>query len=119
MKSGEIDVIIMYGAFGFQDVLRNLLENERIAKYENFPDQVKQDLPLEKMLISPILKESKKYSVPILFINPQNYNSPWSKKIRSTGAILFKYWDSPVRAIAKISEYSHYLKNKLKLKKPD
>jgi len=114
MKSGEIDVIIMYGAFGFQDVLRNLLENERIAKYENFPDQVKQDLPLEKMLISPILKESKKYSVPILFINPQNYNSPWSKKVRSTGALLFKYWDNPVRAIVKICEYSQYLKYKLK-----
>ena len=110
MKSGEVDAIIMYGAFGFQDVLRNLLENERIAKYEDFPDQLKKDLPLEKMFVSPILEESKKHSIPIFFINPQNYNSPWSKKIRNTGAILFKYWDNPVRVLSKLCDYSEYRK---------
>ncbi|TFF96877.1 MAG: hypothetical protein EU547_05865 [Promethearchaeota archaeon] len=115
MESGEIDAIITYGAFGFQDVLRSLLKNERIAKYEDFPDQIKQDLPLEKMLISPILKESEKHSIPLFFINPQNYNSPWSKKIRSTGAILFKYWDNPVRVLSKLCDYSEYRK---KLKNP-
>jgi acetyltransferase len=114
MKSGEIDAIIMYGAFGFQDVLRNLLENERVAKYEDFPDQIKQDLPMEKMFVSPILKESKKHSIPIFFVNPQNYNSPWSKKIRSTGAILFKYWDNPVRVLSKLCDYTESIE---KLKK--
>lgn len=108
MQSGEIDAIIMYGVFGFQDVLKNLLEYERVAKYEDFPDQIKQDLPLEKMLISPLLKMSKKYSIPVFFINPQNYNSPWSKKIRKTGAILFQYWDRPVRCLAKLCEFSEY-----------
>ncbi|MBD3197946.1 MAG: CoA-binding protein [Candidatus Lokiarchaeota archaeon] len=109
MKSGEIDALMVYGAFGFQDVLRNLLENERIAKYEEFPEEVKKDLPIEKFLVEPILKVSKRYSIPIFFINPQNYNSPWSKKIRSTGAILFKYWDNPVRCLTKICEYSEYI----------
>ncbi|MBD3211040.1 MAG: hypothetical protein GF311_00400 [Candidatus Lokiarchaeota archaeon] len=108
MQSGEIDAIMMYGVFGFQDVLKNLMENERIAKYEDFPDQVKQDIPLEKMLVSPLLKMSKKYSIPVFLINPQNYNSPWSKRIRSTGAILFQYWDRPVRCLAKLCEYSQY-----------
>jgi len=110
IQSGEIDAIMMYGVFGFQDVLRNLLKHERVAKYENFPDQVKKDLPLEKMLVSPLLKLSKKYSIPVFLINPQNYNSPWSKKIRSTGAILFQYWDRPVRCMAKLCEYSQYKK---------
>jgi acyl-CoA synthetase (NDP forming) len=110
IESGEVDAIVMYGVFGFQDVLRNLLQNETIAKYEEFPDQIKKDLPLEKMFISPLLKESKKHSIPIFYINPQNYNSPWSQKIRSTGAVLFKYWDNPVRCLAKLCEYSEYRK---------
>lgn len=110
MKSGEVDAIIMYGVFGFQDVLRDLLKNDRVAKHEEFPEEIKKDLPLEQIFIVPILKEAKKYSIPIFYINPQNYNSPWSQKIRSTGAILFKYWDSPVRCLAKLCEYSEYKK---------
>ena len=106
IKSGEVDAIIIYGVFGFQDVLKELLQYERIAKYENFPKQP--DVPLEKLFVSPILKTSKRYSIPIFYVNPQNYNSPWSKKIRSTGALLFKLWDRPVRCLAKLTEYAEY-----------
>jgi acyl-CoA synthetase (NDP forming) len=114
IKSGEVDAIIIYGVFGFQDVLNELLQYERIAKHENFPKQP--DVPLEKLFISPILKTSKRYSIPIFYVNPQNYNSPWSKKIRSTGALLFKLWDRPVRCLAKLTEYAEYRKRMQKKK---
>ncbi|MHA1763005.1 MAG: CoA-binding protein, partial [Promethearchaeota archaeon] len=117
MKSGEIDAIIMYGVFGFQDVLNKLLKNERIAKHADFPAiKEKKQPPLEKVLIEPLLKASRKYSIPVFLINPQNYSSPWSKKIRETGGILFQLWDRPVRCLAKLCEYGLFLNKKKKRK---
>ncbi|MEJ2252486.1 MAG: hypothetical protein P8Y70_21080, partial [Candidatus Lokiarchaeota archaeon] len=116
MESGEIDIIIIYGTFGFQDVLLKLLKNEKIAKHAKFKDDGNENhkKPLEKILIPPTLENARKYSIPILYINPQSFSSPWSIKMRNEGAALFKYWDRPVRCIAKLCEYSNYLQNKEK-----
>ena len=112
MESGEIDAIIMYGVFGFQEVLFNYLKNERIAKFAEFgKEDNKSEMskpPLEEILISPANILIEKHSIPILYINPQNYSSPWSKKIRNKGAILFQLWDRPVRCLAKLCEYAEY-----------
>lgn len=112
MESGEIDAIIMYGVFGFQEVLFNYLKNERIAKYAEFGKEGDKSEtikpPLEEILISPAKKLIEKHSIPILYINPQNYSSSWSKKIRNKGAILFQLWDRPVRCLAKLCEYAEY-----------
>ena len=112
MESGEIDAIIMYGVFGFQEVLFNYLKNERIAKHAEFgKDTNKSDTPkppLEEILIPPLNELAKKYSIPIFYINPQNYSSSWSKKIRNKGAFLFQLWDRPVRCLAKLCEYAEY-----------
>ena len=63
---------------------------------------------LEDILIRPTLKLSKRLSIPIIYINPENYSSSWSKKIKACGATLFQFWDRPVRAIAKICDYIEY-----------
>jgi acetyl-CoA synthetase (ADP-forming) len=112
MKSGEIDTIIQYGVVGFQDVMDDYLQYEEIAKYAEFehqPDTVMNSLA-QKLLL-PTLNNSKKYSIPIFYVNPMSYNSPWSKRIRNNGALLFKLWDRPVNALAKICDYIDY-KNK-------
>ncbi|MFX0073010.1 MAG: CoA-binding protein, partial [Candidatus Hermodarchaeota archaeon] len=114
MKSGEIDIIFMYGVFGFLDVLKKYLKDEKIAKHINkeaFSSSNQE--PLENVLLKPILKVSKRYSIPIVYINPENYSSPWSLKLREAGAILFQFWDRPVRCMAKICDYIDY-KNKIK-----
>ena len=54
------------------------------------------------------MKNSKKYSVPIFYVNPMNFNSPWSKRLRYNGAILFKLWDRPVNVLAKVCKYVEY-----------
>ena len=109
MESGEIDIIIMYGVFGFQDVLAKYIKNEQIAKFAEFDNSTSDSKqPLEKILISPIIKASKEYSIPIVYINPQNYSSPWSRKIRESGAVLFQLWDRPIRCIAKLCDYAEY-----------
>lgn len=107
LESGEIDILIIYGVFGLQDVLKGYLENENIKSSAEFKDMVnKQNPPLEDILIPPILNLSKETSIPVIYINPENYNSPWSRKIRKKGAILFKLWDRPTRCLGKLYMYS-------------
>ncbi|MBD3338369.1 MAG: hypothetical protein GF353_04640 [Candidatus Lokiarchaeota archaeon] len=109
MRSGEIDVIIMYGVFGFQDVLKSYISNEQISSHIDLEQIEKSfDQPLEQILIKPTIKTSKRYSVPIVYINPQNFSSSWSKKIRENGGVLFQFWDRPVRCVAKLCDYSEY-----------
>ena len=111
MKSGEIDAIIQYGVVGFQEVLDDYLKYDKIAKHAEFqhqPDEVIDKLA-QKLLL-PTLKNSQKYAVPILYVNPMNFNSPWSKRLRNNGDILFRLWDRPVNALAKVCEYVEYRK---------
>jgi len=111
MKSGEIDLIFMYGVFGFHDVLGKYLINERIAKNIDMGEEFKNIKGnLEDLLVKPTLKLSKRLSIPIIYVNPENYSSPWSKKIRESGGILFQFWDRPVRALAKICDYVEFRK---------
>ena len=39
MKSGEVDAIFQYGVVGFQDVMDDYLQNEKIAKWAEFQNQ--------------------------------------------------------------------------------
>jgi acyl-CoA synthetase (NDP forming) len=111
MKSGEIDLLFMYGVFGFHDVLGKYLINERIAKNIDMGEEFKNIKGnLEDLLVKPTLKLSKRLSIPIIYVNPENYSSPWSKKIRESGGILFQFWDRPVRALAKICDYVEFRK---------
>jgi acetyltransferase len=109
MKSGEIDAIIQYGVLGFQEVLDEYLKFDQIAKHAEFQHQTEERIDgLAQKLLQPTMKNSKKYSIPIIYINPMSFNSPWSKKLRKNRAILFKLWDRPVNALAKVCEYVEY-----------
>lgn len=111
MKSGEVDMIIQYGVFGFQDILEDFLQIEKIAQYAEFSHQPNDVMDsFAHKLIFPSVENSRKYSIPIIHINPMNFNSPWSKRLRKNGVLLFKLWDRPVNAIAKLCEYSDFLK---------
>jgi len=112
MKSGEIDLIIMYGAIGFQTLVPKYKNDEKVGPYL----EVRHDLMtymdmLDKLFIAPTIKASKRHSVPIFYINPQNISSSWSQTIRNTGGILFQYWDAPVRCAAEICKYAEFRRN--------
>ncbi|MFW9940811.1 MAG: acetate--CoA ligase family protein [Candidatus Thorarchaeota archaeon] len=115
MKSGEIDMIIQYGVVGFQDVLDDYLKYDKIANYADFKHQPAEvmDSLVQKLLI-PTMKNSEKFSIPILYINPMSFTSPWSKRLRKNGALLFKLWDRPVNALVKVCEYTDYNKRSKK-----
>ena len=111
MKSGEVDAIIQYGVVGFQEVLDEYLKYDQIAKHAEFqhqPDEVIDKLA--QKLLQPTMNNSQKFSIPILYVNPMNFNSPWSKRLRKNGALLFKLWDRPVNALVKVCEYVEYRK---------
>jgi acetyltransferase len=111
MRSGEIDAIIQYGVVGFQEVLDEYLKYDQIAKHAEFQHQSDEIVDrLAQKLLLPTMKNSQNYSIPILYINPMNFNAPWSKKLRKYGATLFKLWDRPVNALAKVCEYVEFQK---------
>ncbi|MFX1568582.1 MAG: acetate--CoA ligase family protein [Promethearchaeota archaeon] len=113
MKSGEIDAIIQYGVVGFQEVLDEYLKYEQIAKHAQFqhqPDEFVESLA--QKLLQPTMKNCQKYSIPLLYVNPMNFNSPWSKKLRKNGAMLFTLWDRPVNALAKVCKYVEFKKKR-------
>ncbi|MFX0046899.1 MAG: acetate--CoA ligase family protein [Candidatus Hermodarchaeota archaeon] len=114
MKSGEVDAIFQYGVVGFQDVMDDYLQNETIAKWAEFEilSADKMD-KLAEQLLQPTQKNSQRYSIPIFYINPMSFTCPWSKRLRKNGALLFKLWDRPVNALAKVCEYISY-KQKIK-----
>ncbi len=112
MKSGEIDAIIMYGAIGFHETMPLLQQNEKISPYIEFREDMADKInEMDKIFIVPTIKASQKYSIPIIYINPQNYACHWSKKIREHGGIVFQFWDRPVSALAKIIKYAEYRRN--------
>jgi acyl-CoA synthetase (NDP forming) len=112
MKSGEVDIIIIYGAMGFGS-LTSMDQNEKISKYiqlrEDMTDKVGE---MESFLIAPAIKDSHKYSIPIIYINPQSYADEWSNKIRVQGGIVHQFWDRPVNCLAKICDYTEYRSRK-------
>jgi acyl-CoA synthetase (NDP forming) len=109
MKSGEVDAIFQYGVVGFQDVMKDYLRNDTIAKWAEFQNQTEENMDkLADQLLQPTMKNSQKYSIPIFYINPMSFTSPWSKRLRRNGAMLFKLWDRPVNALAKVCEYVEY-----------
>ncbi len=109
MKSGEVDALFQYGVVGFQDVMDDYLQNETIAKWAEFQNQSEENMDkLVEQLLQPTQKNSHKYSVPIFYINPMSFTSPWSKRLRKNGALLFTLWDRPVNALAKVCEYVSY-----------
>jgi len=111
MRSGEVDAIIIYGAIGFHEMIPYMQQNEKLSAHVEFREDMADRLDeMDKIFILPTIKASQKYSIPILYINPQNYASTWSKKIREHGGIVFQFWDRPVGALAKIIEYVQFTK---------
>ena len=116
MRSGEVDVIIIYGTIGFHYFLSRYQNDEKISPYIEFRNEALERIgldDLDKFFIVPTIKASQRFGIPVIYINPQNFMSPWSKKIRENGGIVFKLWDRPINCMAKICKYAEYRKEHL------
>jgi len=112
MRSGEVDLIIIYGVIGFQYFMSRFIENEKLASHVEIQHEMLEKVgDLDKIFITPTIKASKRFSIPVFYINPQEFSSQWSKKIRENGGILFKFWDAPINCAVKLCEYANFRRN--------
>lgn len=106
MKSGEIDGIIVWGLFDFDDVMETI-ENSGMVIDENLK---KMSLMLERSVLKPVKRLMQKYSIPIYFSGPFPYRFPWFQKFMSSDLPTFDFWDAPPKCLKVLYQYSEHRK---------
>ena len=106
MKSGEVDSIIIWGVFDFDDVIETI-EKSGMVVDENMKSM---GLMLERTIIKPIKRLMKKYSIPVYFSGPFPYRFSWFQKFLSYDKPIFDLWDGPPKCLKILYEYSEYRK---------
>jgi len=106
MKSGEVDSIIIWGVFDFDDVIETI-EKSGMVVDENVKNM---SLMLDRAIIKPIKRLMKKLSVPVYFSGPFPYRFSWFQKFLSYDIPIFDLWDAPPKCLKILYEYSEYRK---------
>ena len=109
MKSGEVDSIIIWGVFDFDDVIETI-EKSGMTVDENVKNM---GLMLDRGVIKPIKRLMKKHSIPVFFSGPFPYRFSWFKKFLSYDLPIFDLWDAPPKCLKILHEYSEYRKKHL------
>ena len=104
MKSGEVDSILVWGVFDFDDVIETIERSgmkidEKMKGMESM---------LDRTVLRPIRRLMKKYSVPVYFSGPFPYRFPWFRKFMSYDLPIFDLWDAPPKCLKILYEYSQY-----------
>jgi acetyl-CoA synthetase (ADP-forming) len=108
VKSGEIDSIIVYGIYDFDEIIE-LVENSGM-KVDDSLKQLKTIIPTT--VLKPIKRLMQKYSIPVFYVGPLPYRSLWNKMIIDSEIPLFSMWDQPPKCLAALTNYSLVYKNK-------
>lgn len=104
-RSGEVDAIVAYGAFGpdffrtirkFDETFANTPEGrEMFDKFQEMMDSV-----LQRVATYPA-----KFNVPIVYVNPMGPADGICKALRGNGLPYFRFPDQAVRATRHLVEY--------------
>ena len=106
INSSEIDGIIMYAVFGFEEVL-NVIKTSGGKTYDEF--EISNDM-MKGLYLKPIQRLVKKKMVPIFYIGPQGYSNPWIREFINSNIPIFDLWDMPVKCFSVLANYSEYRK---------
>ncbi|TFG20043.1 MAG: hypothetical protein EU533_06355, partial [Promethearchaeota archaeon] len=104
MKSGEIDALIVYGVFDFDDVI-NTMESAGMEISEDV--KIMKEL-IDRSVLRPILRLMKKYSIPVFYAGPFPYRYPWFQKFMSYDIPIFELWDYTTTCLAILAQYSEF-----------
>ena len=107
MHSGEVDSIIVYGVFDFEEVFS-------IMKDSGFPvpdEIVNMSGSMDKAMLKPIQRLMKKNNIPVYYVGPQPYNYPWYQKFLESDVPIFSLWDMPTKCLKVLYDYSKYRQN--------
>jgi acyl-CoA synthetase (NDP forming) len=112
MKSGEIDSIVVFGVFDFDEVME-VLESSG-TKISDEMKKMKDLIP--RMIFKPIKRLMKKYSVPVFYAGPFPYKYHWSQMFIRNNVPFFTMWDDPPKNLAVLTKYSQFRQRTLKKK---
>jgi acetyltransferase len=113
MESGEVDAIIVYGVFDFDDVLKTME-----ASGMEINDEMRQigDM-IQRAVFKPMKRLMKKYSLPVFYVGPMPYRYEWYQKFLSHEFPIFNFWDQPTKCVKILYDYSLHRNNISKSKK--
>ena len=104
MESGEVDAILVYGVFDFDDVLKTMEESGM-----EIDDEMKQiGMMIERAVFRPIKRLMKKNSLPVFYVGPMPYRFEWYQKFIRHNFPVFDFWDAPSKCLKILSDYSRY-----------
>ena len=111
MKSDEIDAVIVYGVFDFDDVIDTM---------ESSGMKIGEDVKMMKHLIDrsvlkPILRLMQKHSIPVFYAGPFLYRYPWFQKFIFYDIPIFELWDYTTTCLEILAEYSEFRRKKSKI----
>ncbi|HEY0087276.1 MAG TPA: CoA-binding protein [Candidatus Lokiarchaeia archaeon] len=104
MSSGEIDGILVYGVFDFEEVFS-------IMKDSGYPvpdELINMSNSMDKAILRPILRLMKKYNVPVFYVGPQPYKYPWYQKFLEGDVPIFDFWDMPTKCMSILVNYAEF-----------
>lgn len=104
MKSGEIDALVVYGVFDFDEVLETMEQSGMVID-----EKMKGvNTMIERAVLKPIKRLMKKYSIPVYFAGPFPYKYPWFQKFISKDVPIFELWDLPTKCLNILCKYTHF-----------
>jgi acyl-CoA synthetase (NDP forming) len=108
INSGEIDGIIIYAVFGFDEIL-DIINSSEGKRYDEF--EISNEM-MKQLYLKPIQRSVRKKNVPIFYIGPQGYNNPWVREFINSDLPIFDLWDMPVKCFSVLAKYSEFCKKK-------
>ncbi len=110
INSGELDGIILYAVFGFEEVL-DIIKSSGGKAYDEF--EISNEM-MKNIYLKPIQRLIMKKRVPIFYIGPQGYHNPWVREFIKANIPVFELWDMPVKCFNALAKYSEFKKKNLK-----
>jgi len=107
INSGEIDGIVIYAVFGFEEILDAIKKSGGESHEYEYFDQVNNEM-MKSIYLKPIQKLVKKKSIPVFYIGPQRYHNSWVREFIKSNIPIYDLWDMPIKTFAILAKYSKF-----------
>jgi len=104
INSREVDGIIIYAAFGFEEIL-DVVKKSGGKSYEEF--DVSNQM-MKGVYLKPMQRFVRKKKAPVFYIGPQGYSNPWVREFIKSDIPIFDLWDMPIKTFSVLARYSDY-----------